>query len=169
MMASYLEYPLSRGEIHIISKDVYADPYFMTGFLSHSADLPPQVVAYKKNREIMRRMPCFRGEYSASHPSFPDGSAAVCCDTAFPDVETEIGIKRNYKKLTAQIFPETLCITRTTMFRPRKSGTKIFQTSNIAKKMTRPLSRGSSIMLRRLGIRCCPPFMSKLISGGLVL
>ena len=78
MSVQYLEYPASKGYINITSKDVNAPPDFDAGFLSHPADLSPQVWAYKKNREIMRRMPCFRGEYVPSHPLFPDGSTAAC-------------------------------------------------------------------------------------------
>ena len=89
---SYLEYPLSRGEIHITSKDAYEDPDFTTGFLSHAADLPPQILAYKKNREIIRRMPCYRGEYGPSHPSFPVGSAAACQDNEPPKAKMNAGI-----------------------------------------------------------------------------
>ena len=78
MSAQYLEYPFSKGCIDITSKDIYAAPDFDAGFLSHPADLSPQVWAYKKNREIIRRMACFRGEYAPSHPAFPEGSAAAC-------------------------------------------------------------------------------------------
>jgi alcohol oxidase len=94
---SYLNYPLSRGEIHITSKNIYADPDFITGFLSHPADLPPQVLACKKNREIVRRMPCVRGELASTHPSFPVGSAAACCDISFPNAELNIGIKKTIR------------------------------------------------------------------------
>lgn len=31
---------------------------------------------YKKNREILRRMKFYRGEYSSGHPKFAAGSAA---------------------------------------------------------------------------------------------
>jgi len=78
MNVQYLEYPASRGTIHITSKDVHATPDFDAGFLSHPADLSPQVWAYKRNREIVRRMSCFRSEYGPTHPSFPTGSAATC-------------------------------------------------------------------------------------------
>lgn len=33
---------------------------------------------YKRQREIIRRMPSFRGEYAPDHPSFPKGSKAAC-------------------------------------------------------------------------------------------
>jgi alcohol oxidase len=86
-MTNFLTYPLSRGAIHITSKDVYADPDFDARFLSDPADLSPQIWAYKKNREIMRRMRCFRGEYAPSHPSFPVGSAASCRGIPFSQQE----------------------------------------------------------------------------------
>ena len=74
----YLEYPASRGSIHITSTDVNVPPDFDAGFLSHPADLSPQVWAYKRNREIIRQMSSFQSEYAPSHPSFPEGSAAAC-------------------------------------------------------------------------------------------
>lgn len=73
------------GYIHITSKDVYAAPDFDAGFLSHPADLPPQVWAYKKLREIMRRMRCCRGECASTHPPFPVGFAAACRDKFDPN------------------------------------------------------------------------------------
>jgi alcohol oxidase len=78
MMASFLNYPMSTGSIHITSHDVYETPDFDAGFLTHPGDLAPHIFAYKKNREIMRRMGCVRGEYEPSHPSFPARSAACC-------------------------------------------------------------------------------------------
>jgi alcohol oxidase len=78
MSGHYLEYPFSKGHIHITSNDLYTAPDFNAGFLSHPADLSPQIWAYKKNREIIRRMVSFRGDYAPSHPSFPKGSAASC-------------------------------------------------------------------------------------------
>jgi len=35
-------------------------------------------------REIIRRMPSYRGEVSAGHPLFPEGSAAVCREVSGP-------------------------------------------------------------------------------------
>ena len=75
MNAQYLEYPASRGSIHITSGDA---PDFDAGFLSHPADLSPQVWAYKRNREIIRQMSSFQSEYAPTHPSFPAGSKAAC-------------------------------------------------------------------------------------------
>jgi len=42
------------------------------------SDIVPLNFGYKKMRELYRRMPSYRGEIPASHPSFPEGSAAVC-------------------------------------------------------------------------------------------
>jgi len=71
--------PLLEG-IYITSKDVYSTPDFDAGFLSHPADLPPQVWAFKRVREIVRRMPCFRSELAPSIPKFPIGSKAASID-----------------------------------------------------------------------------------------
>jgi len=83
--ANFLDYPFSRGYIHITSKDVYSAPEFGAGFLSHPADLPPQIWSYKKVREIMRRMQCCLGECAPTHPLFPIGSAAACRDGFDPN------------------------------------------------------------------------------------
>ena len=39
MMAAYLEYPLSKGSLHINSKDPFAAPDFDAGFLTDEADM----------------------------------------------------------------------------------------------------------------------------------
>jgi alcohol oxidase len=84
----FSHYPLSRGSIHITSADdVYASPDFNTGFFSNSADIAPLIWAYKKGREIVRRMDCFRGEVCQTHPPFPPESAAACLDAYDPDVK----------------------------------------------------------------------------------
>lgn len=69
-------YPASHGFVHITSNDPHTDPEFDPGFLSHSADLAPMVWSYKLSRELVRRMPSYRGEVQAFHPQFPAGSAA---------------------------------------------------------------------------------------------
>jgi len=35
-------------------------------------------------REIFRRLPSYRGEVAAGHPSFPEGSAAACGEASGP-------------------------------------------------------------------------------------
>ena len=47
-------------------------------------DIVPLNFAYKKLREIARRMPSYRGEVSVRHPSFPEGSAATCREASGP-------------------------------------------------------------------------------------
>ncbi|CAE7191054.1 unnamed protein product [Rhizoctonia solani] len=82
-MFQYLEYPFSRGSIHISSSDPYADPIFDSGFLNHEADIAPIRQAewsYKKVREVARRMDAYRGELTALHPHFHPDSPAACED-----------------------------------------------------------------------------------------
>lgn len=75
-VGTYLEYPASRGEIHITSSDPHAAPDFDPGFLTHDADLAPNMWGYKLGRELARRMPSYRGEIPALHPKFSATSAA---------------------------------------------------------------------------------------------
>ncbi|KAB5593139.1 Alcohol oxidase [Ceratobasidium theobromae] len=76
----YLEYPFSRGSIHISSADPYADPIFDSGFLNHEADVAPIRWSYKKVREVARRMDAYRGELTSLHPHFHPDSPAACED-----------------------------------------------------------------------------------------
>lgn len=41
------------------------------------SDLQVLVWAYKHSRELVRRMPMYRGEFVSEHPKFPEGSEAV--------------------------------------------------------------------------------------------
>lgn len=52
----YLEYPASRGRIHISSQSPYVEPTFDSGFMNNKADFAPIRWSYKKTREIARRM-----------------------------------------------------------------------------------------------------------------
>lgn len=67
---------------------------FDTGFFGdrHSIDLKKHVWAYKKQREVMRRMKCYRGEFASWHPPFAADSAAACVETSepLPDDVTDI-------------------------------------------------------------------------------
>ncbi|KAJ7770632.1 GMC oxidoreductase-domain-containing protein [Mycena metata] len=80
--AALLGYPASRGRIHISSSDPLAAPDFEAGFLSSPADVAALRWAYKKGREINRRLPSFRGVFFPGHPQFPKGSAALVEETA---------------------------------------------------------------------------------------
>lgn len=78
-------YPTSVGRIHIASgDDVWAAPAFDPGYLSRPEDVAVLRWAYKRSRELARRMPCYRGEHAPSHPAFPAGSAAACGARAGP-------------------------------------------------------------------------------------
>jgi hypothetical protein len=55
-MFQYLEYPASRGKIHIVSANPYKEPYFDSGFMNNRADFAPIRWSYKKTREVARRM-----------------------------------------------------------------------------------------------------------------
>jgi alcohol oxidase len=68
-------YPYSRGSIHITDSAGSYD--FDAGFLSHVADVKKQVWGYKRARAIARKLPFFKGEVAATHPQYPNGSAAA--------------------------------------------------------------------------------------------
>ncbi|KAJ2980240.1 hypothetical protein NUW58_g7000 [Xylaria curta] len=68
-------YPYSRGRIHVADTTGRYD--FDSGFLSHKADVKKQVWAYKLARSLARKLPFFNGEVAASHPEYPNGSAAA--------------------------------------------------------------------------------------------
>ncbi|GAA5957635.1 hypothetical protein JCM21900_000775 [Sporobolomyces salmonicolor] len=79
-MFSYLEYPASRGKIHIQSKNPHAQPFFDSGFMNHPADFAPIRWGYQKSREVARRMDAYRGELTSHHPHFHPGSPAASRD-----------------------------------------------------------------------------------------
>jgi alcohol oxidase len=84
-MFQYLEYPASRGKIHISSPDPYKEPFFDSGFMNNKADFAPIRWSYKKTREIARRMDAYRGELTSHHPHFHPASPAACTDI---DIQT---------------------------------------------------------------------------------
>jgi alcohol oxidase len=93
---------VSTGRVHISSGlDAYAPLDIETGLLDKSvtfamirglrpiiisspADLGLLRWAYKKGREIARRMASFRGEFKPTHPRFPEGSKAEAAATRGP-------------------------------------------------------------------------------------
>lgn len=78
-MTTFTVYPFSRGHIHITGPRLEDALDFETGFFDDrgGVDVKKHVWAYKKQREIMRRMPCYRGEVVACHPPFAAGSKAA--------------------------------------------------------------------------------------------
>lgn len=79
-MFQYLEYPASRGKIHITSPSPYIEPFFDSGFMNNRADFAPIRWSYKKTREVARRMDAFRGELTSHHPHFHPASPAAARD-----------------------------------------------------------------------------------------
>ncbi|KAJ7484630.1 GMC oxidoreductase-domain-containing protein [Mycena latifolia] len=77
----FLVYPASRGYLHISSADPYAAPDFEAGFLSNPVDVLILRWAYKKGREIARRLPAFRGALVPAHPQFTQDSPAALTET----------------------------------------------------------------------------------------
>ncbi|KAG0708307.1 GMC oxidoreductase-domain-containing protein [Suillus ampliporus] len=81
----YTLYPASVGSVHInMTENGKERMDFTAGFLDDPSDIIPLGFGYKKTREIFRRMPSYRGEVTAGHPSFPEGSAAVCGEVSGP-------------------------------------------------------------------------------------
>lgn len=74
---TFTVYPYSRGHVHITGPDLEADIAFETGFLNSELDVKKLIWAYKKQREIVRRMDVYRGELAGAHPPFAEDSAAA--------------------------------------------------------------------------------------------
>ncbi|EJD50220.1 putative methanol oxidase [Auricularia subglabra TFB-10046 SS5] len=81
---AFTMYPAARGTVHIRSADPAEPPRFVPGYLANQVDVALLMWQYKVTREIVRRMPCYRGELAAAHPAFAASSAAVCSDAANP-------------------------------------------------------------------------------------
>lgn len=74
----FTAYPYSRGHMHITGPGVDDPLDFDPGLFSDSdgTDLVACRWAYKKQREIARRMNIFRGEIESKHPAFSAESKA---------------------------------------------------------------------------------------------
>ncbi|KIW99033.1 uncharacterized protein Z519_00696 [Cladophialophora bantiana CBS 173.52] len=85
-IGNYIPYPRSRGYVHITRKDVDAPLEISTGFFEGAGDvdLDVHVWAYKRTREIARRLNSYRGEATIGHPTFAASSKAalVALDTS---------------------------------------------------------------------------------------
>ncbi|KAK5988794.1 Alcohol oxidase [Cladobotryum mycophilum] len=84
--STFTTYPYSRGHIHITGPNQDDTIDFRTGFFSdaENVDIKQAMWAYKKQREILRRMDVYRGEYIPGHPPFPAGSDAACVEINEP-------------------------------------------------------------------------------------
>lgn len=105
-----MEYPASRGTIHVTSPSPYEEPEFDPGFLTHQADIGPNVWGYKLGREILRRMPCYRGELPGLHPKFNPSSAARAREI---DIETSREVQESAGLTTGARLGEALEPTQT--------------------------------------------------------
>jgi len=81
----YTEYPVSTGRVHITAGlDPYGKLDFEPGFLNDPADIGVLRWAYKKARELARRMKFYRGEFEPGHPEYHKDSKAAINDSAQP-------------------------------------------------------------------------------------
>jgi choline dehydrogenase-like flavoprotein len=78
-ISTFTVYPFSRGHIHITGPQLEDPLDFDTGFFADPGglDIMKHKWTYKKQRQIMRRMPSYRGEMAACHPPFAPGSQAA--------------------------------------------------------------------------------------------
>ncbi|KAI1824653.1 alcohol oxidase-like protein [Xylaria intraflava] len=86
-------YPYSRGHVRITGPDAKDPLDFKTGLLSDKDDfdIKSHIWAYKKQREVARRMSIFDGEVEGYTPKYPEGSkAAVAKSVPIDDVENLI-------------------------------------------------------------------------------
>ncbi|KAI1210745.1 alcohol oxidase [Annulohypoxylon truncatum] len=85
-ISSFTVYPFARGHVHITGPKLTDPLDFETGFFSDEKciDLLKHRWAYKKQREVARRMDVFRGELVSHHPPFPEWSKAACVSTNTP-------------------------------------------------------------------------------------
>lgn len=58
----YLEYPESRGTLHMKTNDVSADPVLEGFYVTSPEDVAVLCFVYKKTRQIARNMKGYRGE-----------------------------------------------------------------------------------------------------------
>ncbi|OAL00205.1 alcohol oxidase [Phaeosphaeriaceae sp. SRC1lsM3a] len=82
-LSVFTAYPYSRGFIHITGPEIDDNLDFITGFFTdpYGMDIKKHIWAYKKQREIFRRMETCRGELADGHPTFAPNSSAVHFET----------------------------------------------------------------------------------------
>ncbi|KAG5296732.1 alcohol oxidase [Histoplasma ohiense] len=138
-MATYTAYPYSRGSIHITGKSVTDIPEFDAGFLNHPADVIKLIWAYKKQREIARRLPYYNGPHSIGHPIFPPGSKAnpeiVDAASKAQGYPVPIEYSETDNKVIEQFIRENLTTTWHSMgtcaMKPREHGGVVDQDLNV--------------------------------------
>ncbi|KAG8212846.1 hypothetical protein J3R82DRAFT_11163 [Butyriboletus roseoflavus] len=81
----YILYPEAIGSAHITSGEDANSPLdFDPDIFSKAGDVAQLTLLYKMTRELLRRMPAYRGEVAAFHPKFPPGSPAACRESENP-------------------------------------------------------------------------------------
>lgn len=88
-VTAFSVYPYSRGHIHITGNNPGDAVDFQTGFFLDPVDITKHIWAYKKQREIMRRMATYRGELALGHPPFSIDSDAVCISIDGPLIDVQ--------------------------------------------------------------------------------
>lgn len=85
-LTTFSVYPFSRGHVHITGASSSDPVDFDAGFFSDAGDndVKKHIWAYKKQREIVRRMTHYRGEYANWHPRFASDSPAACVSLSSP-------------------------------------------------------------------------------------
>ncbi|KAF3904475.1 hypothetical protein AA313_de0202255 [Arthrobotrys entomopaga] len=79
--ACFTSYPYARGSVHITGRNAGDKLDFNTGFLSNAFDVEALVQAYKRQRELVRRMKNFAGpEGIILGPKFPETGKAFKWD-----------------------------------------------------------------------------------------
>ena len=68
-ISTFTVYPFSRGHIHITGPKIEDPVDFETGFFTDpdDIDIKKHLWTYKKQREVMRRLPSYRGEMAKLH------------------------------------------------------------------------------------------------------
>lgn len=85
-LSAFTVYPFSRGHVYITGPKAEDQLDFETGFFEGKGelDIKKHVWLYKKQRELIRRMPSYRGEIPPLHPPFSATSSAACVSLDAP-------------------------------------------------------------------------------------
>ncbi|KAH0564862.1 hypothetical protein GP486_001756 [Trichoglossum hirsutum] len=75
-IAQFTTYPYSQGSIHIAGPSVDDPPDFDSGLLKDPTDVTELTWAYKKQRDLVRRMKHYAGALETDRPRFRVGSKA---------------------------------------------------------------------------------------------
>lgn len=87
----------SRGHVHITSDDPFSAPDFQANYLKDPSDLAPHVWAYKKLREVTRRMKSYHGELAPLAPKFSETSDAKCLNPEEAQAQYKAGNIKDIK------------------------------------------------------------------------